>query len=100
MLTLDKILELDKNRTQGDWLTEIDACHFSTLGLEMACGSYYVGSDANAKFIAAAPDMVKLLKERQKEIKKLKKELKKYKEDEQFRLRVENNFAMTNDIEW
>lgn len=60
-LTFEELLELDEKRTQGEWKLD----YYSVLdgnGFEVADVCLTFSAVANGKFIAAAPEMMKLLK--------------------------------------
>ena len=75
-MTLQEILELDKNRTQGKWADVTVAaemgyseCIESSLEIDDGVlNRCQEASGADFDFIAAAPDMVRLLKEQQQQI--------------------------------
>lgn len=75
----EELLELDEKRTQGDWRVnrcEMDFCHIACEGVEFVTVTDTADIiPHNAQFIAAAPEMMKLLKKYRKALEWVKDQL-------------------------
>lgn len=64
---IDKILELDKLRTQGDWYSVFEHEEYGTVSLVIKLSNYAneEATDIDRDFIALAPKMAEIIREQQ-----------------------------------